>query len=366
LYAKAEYYPWKHFWYKRRFNLLHFEEIYQLRKALTIHPEDWRTELIDEYYLVPDLSSNIEYYNITDLINDHEKPKDKHSKYLTKDDAKELPHTELAGVDLSNTEDILRFVHKHGLLGIGDILVSQIELDMPNTEVTIKQHGVETSYNKDLFYINEIGEESLTLNLYQYGDTASFASKSFIRDVFFPLQHDLDNVILPNIQAVLSIANNQSLIKLFSEAKIDISITNPFTFNIVNYYSEPLCLFKEHVEEYQSLYTKLYELQNHDITPRDAFGIELTFKEHLKNVHPYFVYNYDRKSWDKGWQVGTLIEACYLLLYLDIAAGLNARYCKHCHTPFIATKENHYYCSTQCQRNEKQKRYRERKKSSQL
>ncbi len=380
--TKADY-PWKFRWYTRKYQLISSEYIVKLRKAISekrsSEDYNWGSKLLDKFYIVPDLSNpDIQYFYLDELINNHEKSIDKYSKKLTREDFMALPHIALAGINLNDTADIFKFVSNYGLLGIGDIIVSQIPLNIAEKQEIIKmiieQKGIETYEDEEVLsyiakgeYLDEYGEEMhFPMKFIKLTDSISIASNSLIRDIFFPLQPDLEAVNLPSIQTVLSIENTESILKSFTEIIKDsqeiASTINSFTFDIVHYYSEPLSLFKQHAEEYQSLYRQFNEFQNQKSSSMAALQIELAFKEHLKNVHPNFIFNWNQNVWEKGWQVGTMLEACYLLLYLDVAGGLNARYCNRCQTPFIATKEQHYYCSTQCQVNDKQRRYRERKK----
>lgn len=95
--------------------------------------------------------------------------------------------------------------------------------------------------------------------------------------------------------------------------------------------------------------------------------IAKTFEYKLKNVHPLlnnrleqkksFIY---RPEWQ--WKIDSLMEAMYLMFFLDITTNGSPRMCANprCNRVFVPSKKSAIYCSSTCHNRANQQRYKER------
>jgi len=95
----------------------------------------------------------------------------------------------------------------------------------------------------------------------------------------------------------------------------------------------------------------------------------------LKEVHPVYEPNFKKEN--EGilihsqfpfnrfaWICKDLLTAFYVMFFIDLVRQTRLKRCQRCNSWFAFKKEEVQYCSTQCQLNEKQRRYRKRKKET--
>jgi len=95
-------------------------------------------------------------------------------------------------------------------------------------------------------------------------------------------------------------------------------------------------------------------------TLHDAAAALLKFvlAERLQDVQPVFR---DEKGFEATWAVRDFLQACYLMLFYDMAGKKNIRNCKGCNQFFYPTTKRPRFCSTDCARRNRQKLYWKRK-----
>jgi hypothetical protein len=78
----------------------------------------------------------------------------------------------------------------------------------------------------------------------------------------------------------------------------------------------------------------------------------------LEDVQPVFS---DERGFDATWVVRDFLQACYLMLFYDMAGKKITRNCKECGQFFYPTAKRPLFCSTECARKKRQRRYWKRK-----
>lgn len=86
--------------------------------------------------------------------------------------------------------------------------------------------------------------------------------------------------------------------------------------------------------------------------------LKLVLAARLGDVQP--VFSNDR-GFDATWVVRDFLEACYLMLFYDMAGKKITRNCKECGQFFYPTAKRLRFCSSDCARKKRQRRYWKRR-----
>jgi len=89
--------------------------------------------------------------------------------------------------------------------------------------------------------------------------------------------------------------------------------------------------------------------------------LKLILAGRLENVQPIFL---DEKGFEASWVVGNFLEACYLMLFYDMARKKTTRCCAECGQFFYPASKRPRSCSSDCARKKRQRRYWKRRGKS--
>jgi len=78
----------------------------------------------------------------------------------------------------------------------------------------------------------------------------------------------------------------------------------------------------------------------------------------LRDVQPAFR---DEKGFEATWAVRDFLEACYLMLFYDITGKKTIRHCAECSQFFYPVSKRPRFCSADCARKNRQRRYWKRR-----
>jgi hypothetical protein len=107
---------------------------------------------------------------------------------------------------------------------------------------------------------------------------------------------------------------------------------------------EPVAEFQDYVRVFQMIARELTA----EAGPRqDKMVQKLTRR--LSNVHPTLEYAPDKPDrFIPGWKFSSLLEACYMAMYLDQTGRRTVRSCKECRTLFTALRPDKVFCYYKC------------------
>jgi hypothetical protein len=88
--------------------------------------------------------------------------------------------------------------------------------------------------------------------------------------------------------------------------------------------------------------------------------LKLVIASRLKGVQPDFR---DQMGFEASWDVRDFLQACYLMLFFDVTKRRGIRDCEECGQYFYPTRKRTQFCSTDCARRNRQRRYWKRKGS---
>lgn len=125
----------------------------------------------------------------------------------------------------------------------------------------------------------------------------------------------------------------------------------PKNWHWIYSFREPLDLFREVVDEYQSNFELLRKMSDEKTDQKQRISLSIDLQMNLTSnlqgctVRPYF----DGERWLMGYQFRSLLEACYFHLVLDMIQSKNRvlRRCNKCGRYFFAS-ERQLYCSPSC------------------
>lgn len=125
-------------------------------------------------------------------------------------------------------------------------------------------------------------------------------------------------------------------------------------------HQEPLPLFVQAVHDYQEI---LREVTHISEAGDQTFTAQLRFNERLKGIRPAASWDEESRKWSAGWQFRSLLDAIYLLTFLDLLGGKAFRRCakKRCGSIYLTDHPDNQYCSETCRKAHQIQRSRERK-----
>jgi len=84
----------------------------------------------------------------------------------------------------------------------------------------------------------------------------------------------------------------------------------------------------------------------------DLLKLVLSFR--LQDVHPDFLCT---KGFEATWTVRDFLQACYLMIFYDITGKKSVVTCRECSQFFYPTSKRPQFCSSECARKSRQRRY---------
>jgi len=352
--------------------------LYKLRQKLSRHDlemkalTDEERKLNFEKYIIPDPGKGDNPVNNDPLMQFVETP-------LPKDP----PYLELVNLDLNNEEEILKFVHKNGLLGIIFDRFKLLNFKHPDYNKVNKDDHLDgdsideedylhhekikfiyysSNEKEDVVRVENICGDSFWFHYGENNAVLTPITTKEINDSFFPLHAPYLPVDINYNPEAWNLMGNVA--KQFG-AK-DHSL--PYTGSWIYYYSEPLELFKKEAELLKDTFHKYNEYtikkKEKQITPKDIRSIYGVLNNRLAHIHPRQRYVEEDCSTEFGWEVPSLLSAYYLMMFLDLHHKRKARFCNCnvCNRAFIADRDDNIYCSKRCKENTKKQRQRQRKK----
>lgn len=82
----------------------------------------------------------------------------------------------------------------------------------------------------------------------------------------------------------------------------------------------------------------------------NRFRLNFRINDYMSQIRPALSWNYITQEWIPGWSFLSLLDAIYLLLFLNLQANRYWRRCKRltCHDFFLAGNPKAVYCSDTC------------------
>ena len=376
-YYRESAYPWKITWPKLKYKIVDKDTMLSYRKILARFMADQiphlkniaeeELQLPYDQYLVPKhlfdgsnpLGNDFQppVYDPFEIFN--ETPSNKRV---------DLPYADFSTLDVNDSEAIVNFANKHGLIGIFFHRYHYLPLVNPangtdsndTAEATflfankknVKRKGkIHLPASRGLWFSKPVDKEGLIpMDIKQINDT------------FFPFQLD------PYEAVDISLKYYDKLTPLPANLNFDTPI------NWWYIYCEPLPLFIREVERFKDTLFKLIELgeqQDEKERKRKLSHVLFHLKQNLEKVHPTPSYSNNvevdkshKGGLTEGWNFPSLLSAYYLMLYLQISGNRESRLCarKRCNRPFFINRKDNYHCSDECQASEKTQRQRDKLK----
>lgn len=230
----------------------------------------------------------------------------------------------LVFASIQTENDIIKFIEKYGFLGL--------KFEMLNNKNWLEYT---TTILKDISYLNTYFE-----------NVEGFLLEVNLMKSIVELINEFNNNTLQIdiIQKTLSEDKLNELDKMVDYSKLKEKISNVYKYNNRNMNDDIIKASAHPRLVAPDLIIKELEIKLSSIILRLVY-------EKRKFIESRFVYN--------------LLTALYLMLYEDLTTGKKLAKCnnKTCNSWFlIDTNHKKQYCSPECERAEKQRRYRENKK----